>query len=164
MRLIYRLALVLSLLSFLGACGGDEKKPKAPVKQAKKTPPAPQPQTDPGPTDAASKNSANLGEVIYFAFDSSDLSPESRVVLEQNATWMRDDKVRTLTIEGHTDEVGTPEYNLALGERRAQATKDYLVHLGIEANRIAIITYGEERPVSKEDALNRRSVFVATKK
>ena len=77
---------------------------------------------------------------------------------------MKQDPSRTLTIEGHTDEVGTPEYNLGLGERRARTTKDYLVRLGIQEKRISIITYGEERPAGSEDAQNRRSMFIATKK
>jgi peptidoglycan-associated lipoprotein len=164
MRLIYPLAFVTSLLWFAVACGSDAKKPAAPVKQAKKAEAPPKPEEPAPAQEDASKRSANLEPVIYFAFDSSDLSEESRKVLEENATWMREDAVRTLNIEGHTDEVGTPDYNLALGERRAQATKDYLVRLGIDAKRISIITYGEEKPVSTEDAKNRRSVFVATKK
>jgi peptidoglycan-associated lipoprotein len=113
---------------------------------------------DTGPRDPS------LQEIVYFEFDSSELDATSRAKLEENAQWLKADPQRTLTIEGHTDEVGTPEYNLGLGERRAQSSRDYLLRLGIEANRVSIITYGEERPASSEDSENRRSVFVATKK
>ena len=104
----------------------------------------------------------DLAEVILFEFDSSTLSDEARDKLQQNAEWLREDDARVLTIEGHTDQVGTPEYNLALGERRARSAKDYLVQLGIDEDRLDVVTYGEERPASDEDAENRRSVFVAT--
>lgn len=102
----------------------------------------------------------DLTEVIYFEFDSSALNDKAREQLQQNAEWLREDESRELTIEGHTDEVGTPEYNLALGERRAQAAKDYLVQLGIDSERVEIVTFGEERPGSEQDEENRRSVFV----
>lgn len=105
---------------------------------------------------------ASLTEVIYFEFDSSDLSDDARAKLNENADWLKEDGDRTVTIEGHTDEVGTPDYNLALGERRARAAKAYMVRLGIDEDRIKIITYGEEKPASSQDSENRRSVFVAT--
>ena len=107
---------------------------------------------------------ASLTDVIYFEFDSSDLSETSRTSLNENADWLRADPARTLMIEGHTDEVGTSEYNLGLGDRRARATKEYLTRLGIDENRIKIITYGEERPAGTDDTKNRRSMFIATKK
>ena len=106
----------------------------------------------------------SLQEIVYFEFDSSELDESARAKLEENAQWLKADPKRTLTIEGHTDEVGTPEYNLGLGERRAQTSRDYLLRLGIEPNRVSIITYGEEKPAGSEDTENRRSVFVATKK
>lgn len=124
----------------------------------------------PGPSDenqapeSEVDTSATLEKVVYFAFDSSDLDDEARADLEENATWMKEDKSRVLTIEGHTDEAGTTDYNLALGERRARVTKEYVVRLGVDAARIQIITYGEERPAGSDDTLNRRSVFVATRK
>jgi len=123
------------------------------------------PTTDTASTgETAAANSPELQNVIYFEFDSSDLSAESRAKLDANAEWLKADPSRRLTVEGHTDEVGTPEYNLALGDRRARATKDYLIRLGCDANRIDIITYGEERPASANDAQNRRSMFIATAK
>lgn len=110
------------------------------------------------------KDPANLKNVIYFEFDKSDLSDDARTILENNAEWLKEDDGRKLTIEGHTDEVGTPEYNLGLGERRARAAREYLVRLGVDGARVKIITYGEEKPASEEDSLNRRSMFIATKK
>lgn len=106
----------------------------------------------------------NLQEVVYFEFDSSELDEAARAKLEENANWLKQSAERTLTIEGHTDEVGTPEYNLGLGERRAQTSRDYLLRLGIDAKRVSIITFGEEKPAGSEDSQNRRSVFIATKK
>ena len=111
---------------------------------------------DTGPTDTGT----DLEEVIYFEFDSSTLSDRARSQLQQNAEWLREDSSRRITIEGHTDEVGTPEYNLALGERRARSAQQYLIQLGIAEGRIEIVTFGEERPASDDDAENRRSVFV----
>jgi peptidoglycan-associated lipoprotein len=113
---------------------------------------------------APAGNAANLNNTIFFEFDQSNLSAESRAKLDENAEWLRQDAKRKLTIEGHTDEVGTPEYNLGLGERRARTAQDYLVRLGIDAGRIQVITYGEERPASTDDAQNRRSMFIATQK
>jgi peptidoglycan-associated lipoprotein len=108
-----------------------------------------------------SKSASSLGDVIYFAFDSNELSEESRNILNQNAEWLKEDPARHLTIEGHTDQQGTEEYNLGLGERRAKAAQDYLIHLGITADRIKIITFGEEKPAGEVDDKNRRSVFIA---
>ena len=117
--------------------------------------------TQPTNTNA---NDPNLQDVIYFEFDKSDLDDAAKAKLQENADWMKADPKRIITIEGHTDEVGTPEYNIGLGERRARASKEYLVRLGVDASRVSIISYGEERPASNVDAKNRRSVFVATKK
>ncbi len=164
MRLIKSLVVVASIAA-CAACGGKDKKPAAPqpVQEPVATETQPEPEA-PAPAPAPEKDPASLGEIIYFEFDSSDLSPDARAQLEENAAWLKENPARVLTIEGHTDEVGTPEYNLGLGERRARAAKDYLVRLGIQDPRVDIITYGEERPASSEDAANRRSVFVATRK
>lgn len=115
-------------------------------------------------TSDTSPDPASLTDTIYFEFDQAELGPQARSALDENAAWAKEDPARELLIEGHTDETGTNEYNLALGDRRARAAKDYLVALGVEERRIKIITYGEERPASNEDSMNRRSVFVATKK
>jgi peptidoglycan-associated lipoprotein len=106
---------------------------------------------------------ASAGDRVFFAFDRSDITPESQQILERQADWLRRYPNVTVTIEGHCDERGTREYNLALGERRAQAVKNVLVALGIPASRISTISYGKERPAvvgSSEEAYaqNRRAV------
>lgn len=107
----------------------------------------------------------NVGDRVFFAFDRFDLDQSARATLEKQAAWMKTYQAVTVTIEGHADERGTREYNIGLGERRANSAKDYLVALGVNPNRIRTISYGEERPValgSNEDAWsqNRRAVTV----
>ena len=106
---------------------------------------------------------AEVGDRIFFGLDQYDLTPEARTTLERQAFWLRKYPSATVTIEGHCDERGTREYNLALGDRRASAAKDYLIALGIDAGRVNTISYGKERPVafgSNEEAWgqNRRGV------
>lgn len=89
---------------------------------------------------------ANVGDRVYFGYDRADLSPEARATLDRQAAWLKQYGNVTITVEGHCDERGTREYNIALGNRRAQAVKNYLVALGIKAQRVATISYGKERP------------------
>ncbi len=103
-------------------------------------------------------------EKIYFDFDKSDLKPDARAILDKKAAWLRANPEYSIRIEGNCDERGTIEYNLALGERRAVAAKDYLVALGISGDRIATLSYGEERPADPGHneqawAKNRRDEF-----
>jgi peptidoglycan-associated lipoprotein len=105
-------------------------------------------------------------EKIYFAFDRSDLTDQSKAVLKDKADFLGLYKFYTLRIEGHCDERGTNDYNLALGDRRANAAKKYLMALGITEDRIKTVTYGEERPANPGHnesawAQNRRDEFVA---
>jgi peptidoglycan-associated lipoprotein len=107
---------------------------------------------------------ANLND-IHFDFDKSDIRSGDGQILKKNAEWLKENSRVLLLIEGHADERGTNEYNLALGERRAKSTRDYLVSLGIEGNRINMISYGEERPFCTEHnegcwAKNRRAHFL----
>jgi peptidoglycan-associated lipoprotein len=102
---------------------------------------------------------------IHFDFDKYDVRPEDAKTLDANASWLKSNAENLVLIEGHCDERGTNEYNLALGERRAKATMNYLVSQGIQANRITIISYVEERPVCNEKtdscyAKNRRAHFL----
>ena len=102
---------------------------------------------------------------IFFATNKSVLTTAARDTLRKQAAWMRKNKDVTVTIEGHADERGTREYNLALGERRANATKDYLLTYGVSGGRITVISYGKERPVNSAStpvawSQNRRSVTV----
>lgn len=107
-------------------------------------------------------------EKIYFDYDKYELKPEAREVLSKKAKWLKDNAGFALRIEGHCDERGTNEYNLALGERRAQAAFNYLVTLGVPATRISTISFGEERPFDPGHdeeawAKNRRDEFVLSK-
>ena len=105
---------------------------------------------------------------VYFATNKSTLTTASRDTLRKQAAWMRKQKKVSVSVEGHADERGTREYNLALGERRANAVKDYLMTYGISGNRISVISYGKERPVNSGStplawSQNRRSVTVKVK-
>ena len=86
------------------------------------------------------------GDRVFFDFDKYDLKAEAQATLKRQAAWLKQNPNITVTVEGHCDERGTREYNLALGERRANAVKDYLVALGIKSGRVATISYGKERP------------------
>jgi peptidoglycan-associated lipoprotein len=102
---------------------------------------------------------------VFFDFDKYDIRPPDAKVLDTNATWLKSNPNHLVLIEGHCDERGTNEYNLALGERRAKSTMNYLVSQGVQASRITIISYGEERPSctqKTEDcwAKNRRAHFL----
>ncbi len=102
---------------------------------------------------------------VYFEFDRSELAAEAREVLQRNSDWIKENPGVQIEIEGHADNRGTNEYNLALGSRRAQAVKDYLVTLGVAPERFSTISYGEELPVCGESSeecwqMNRRAHFV----
>ena len=102
---------------------------------------------------------------VFFSTNKSILTTASRDTLRKQSAWMRKNKDITVTVEGHADERGTREYNLALGDRRANAVKDYLLTYGISGGRISVISYGKERPVNSGSSplawsQNRRSVTV----
>ena len=108
----------------------------------------------------------NVGDRVFFETDSSDLTPQARATLDKQAQWLTNySQYSQFTVEGHADERGTREYNIALGARRAQAVRDYLVSRGIAANRMHTISYGKERPVAVCNDIscwsqNRRAVTV----
>jgi peptidoglycan-associated lipoprotein len=107
----------------------------------------------------------NVGDRVFFAFNRSDIDAEGQATLQKQADWLRRYQNVTVTIEGHADDRGTREYNLALGNRRAAAAKRMLVSLGVAGNRIAVISYGKERPVVVGDneqawAQNRVAITV----
>jgi peptidoglycan-associated lipoprotein len=106
-----------------------------------------------------------MEEDIHFDFDKYNLTPTAQENLLRKAEWLRQNPDVTVTIEGHADERGTNEYNLALGDRRADSAKGFLVNLGISASRLTTISYGEERPLCNESneecwSKNRRGNFV----
>ena len=135
---------------FLGACCHEK-----PVVEAPAPPPPPRAEiVVPG-----------LGDV-FFDFDKSELRSDAVAQLKSNANWIQAQAARKVVIEGHCDERGTNEYNLALGERRANSTKDYIVNLGVEPARLKTVSYGEEKPFAEGHneeawAQNRRAHFVA---
>jgi peptidoglycan-associated lipoprotein len=107
----------------------------------------------------------NVGDRVFFDTDSTDLSQQAQATLDKQAEWLNHYSQYSFTIEGHADERGTREYNLALGARRAQTVRDYLVSRGIAAQRMRTISYGKERPVAVCDDIscwsqNRRAVTV----
>lgn len=107
----------------------------------------------------------NVGDRVFFGYDQSDLSPEARATLERQAAWLKQYPNVNITVEGHADERGTREYNLALGEKRASSTKSYLMSLGVDGSRVNTISYGKERPAVPEASAsawsqNRRAVTV----
>jgi peptidoglycan-associated lipoprotein len=107
----------------------------------------------------------NVGDRVFFESDSSELTQQSVSTLEKQAQWLRAYPQYAFIIEGHADERGTREYNIALGARRAQAVRDYLTSRGVQTNRMRTISYGKERPVAVCDDIscwsqNRRSVTV----
>ncbi|KRT67449.1 MAG: peptidoglycan-associated (lipo)protein-like protein, peptidoglycan-associated lipoprotein [Candidatus Rokubacteria bacterium CSP1-6] len=124
--------------------------------------PAPVPAQPPAPKEFVA---ADVLKDIHFDFDKYDIRPGDAKILDANAGWMKANPKYLVLIEGHADERGTNEYNLALGERRAKATLSYLVSQGVQASRVTLISYGEERPQCTEKteacwARNRRAHFL----
>ena len=119
-------------------------------------------------TETVKYLASGVPDRVFFATNKSSLTTASRATLRKQATYLRKNKNLNVTIEGHADERGTREYNLALGERRANAARDYLMTYGISGKRISVISYGKERPVNSEStplawSQNRRSVTVKVK-
>ncbi|HYN09371.1 MAG TPA: OmpA family protein [Vicinamibacterales bacterium] len=151
-----------------------QQQPPAPPPQPTPPPPVPPP---PAPTEEEIFARMTLGELnakrpledVLFEYDKADLSDKTRASLQKNATWLAKWTSTKINIEGHADSRGTNEYNLALGERRAAAIRDYLVTLGVPATRINILSKGEEQPLCTEEiegcwAQNRRGHFDITAK
>ena len=115
--------------------------------------------------ELARKRMAFLNEMVHFDFDKYNIRPDAAEVLKNKAAWLKENPDVSVIIEGHCDERGTDQYNLALGERRATASKNFLVQLGTSASRMETISYGEERPLDPGHdeaawAKNRRAQFV----
>src|SRR5262247_2055159 len=110
----------------------------------------------------------NVGDRVFFGYDRYDLTAEAQSQLQKQAAWLAQYPAVTVTVEGHCDERGTREYNLALGERRANAVANYLTALGVDAGRLSVISYGKERPDCTDSneacwAQNRRGVTTINK-
>ena len=143
---------------------GEKPAEAAPVAVAAPEPaPVPEAEAAPAPS-GPSEIEIFESEKIYFDFDRADLKPEAREALQKKAEWLKANPAASVLIEGNCDERGTVEYNLALGERRANGAKQFLVDLGIDAGRISTVSYGEEKPVDPGHdeaawAKNRRDDF-----
>lgn len=178
---------ILSMALTSGACRKDppvtappppapkqpETRPEAPP------PPPPPPAAKPAPAlseeDIFAKmtleelNAKGVLGDVFFSYDSTELTPEARGTIQKNADYMKRWTSTKVMVEGHADSRGTNEYNLALGERRADVTRDYLVSLGVPADRVTIVSKGEEEPACSEEAescwqRNRRGRFIFTAK
>ena len=186
LRHIFFVFALMSLLMSIG-CSSTNKSMDLPERQTPRATPTPAPSTpeevvparpsrpvvseeavqEEIPTDLVTLNAKGYLKDVFFDTDSYDLPPEARDMLAENAAWLRSYPSISSRIEGHCDERNTREYNLALGERRANAVRDYLVFLGVSPERIQTISYGEERPFAvghNESAwkLNRRTHFLIT--
>lgn len=180
-QLIFRYGLSSMVLAFAISCGNPPNPPPPkwtaenqnaasatkPAASAKSAPS----KADPGSSlDALQKGQvAGTGPLkdVNFNFDSAELSESARAILKANADWLKGNPTARVQIEGHCDERGTADYNMALGAKRAQAAMDYLTTLGIAGNRLSTISYGEEIPVCKDKneecwAKNRRARFVVS--
>jgi peptidoglycan-associated lipoprotein len=163
MPLILISALVLSI-----SCASKKKPTEtAPVGGTEGAPLDPKVGTEEMPFTSEGSDSGKISGLssVNFDFDSSTLTSDARRRLAENAEWIKTNSKVTVQIEGHCDNRGSVEYNLALGERRAKAVKTYLVSLGIDSKRMTIISYGEEKPIATGDtedayAKNRRANFV----
>lgn len=173
----------LSLIAILSAACSAKPKPVTPAEAGKTAeqpspviqvppespapPPAAEPTVESLPSNVDELNRKGYLKDVFFDLDRYDLSDTSRDALAKNSVWLRKWGSVQATLEGHCDERGTAAYNMALGEKRAQSARDYLVSLGIPADRLKVISYGKERPlVEGHDeqawAQNRRGHFVIT--
>ncbi len=180
------LCLVLGLAGCAKQAPAPAPPPPPPAEPATTpTPPPPPPPPPPAPAPAPAPplsedalfaqktlealNAERPLEDVFFVFDSSEISEAGRASLQKNATFLSRWSSTRILVEGHCDSRGTPEYNLALGEQRAAAVRDYLVSLGLTADRVTIVSKGEEQPFCTEEAescysQNRRGHFLFTAK
>jgi peptidoglycan-associated lipoprotein len=179
---------LLSIAVTAGACGkkAPETKPEVPPAAAKPEPTKPPPPPPPPPPDKPPPPAPTEDEIfakmtleelnakgflgdVFFAYDSTELTPEARAVIQKNADYLKRRMSTKVMVEGHADSRGTNEYNLALAERRADVTRDYLVSLGLGNDRVTIVSKGEEEPACTEEnescwQRNRRGKFIFTAK
>jgi peptidoglycan-associated lipoprotein len=170
--------LMFAMALFVSGCGGKQQ---VQVDEVVEPAPEPEPMVEITPGDVEPLETPQIAEVvaptisegrthspmlpIYFDYDSSSIRGDQRARIEKNAAFLRDNPQVTIRVEGNCDERGTNEYNMGLGERRAMSAKNYLVNLGIAANRINTVSYGEEKPLATESnenawTQNRRDDFL----
>ena len=160
---------------FLAACGTSETDTdlEPAMETQTETPAVPTPEVMEAPMPSGPPPGSQLalaataGDRIFFEYDKAELTPTARDILRRQAEWLRDNPGIDVVVEGHCDERGTREYNIALGDRRANASRNYLIALGISGARLRTISYGKERPVAfGSDASswskNRRAVTVVS--
>ncbi|HXV76251.1 MAG TPA: peptidoglycan-associated lipoprotein Pal [Candidatus Polarisedimenticolaceae bacterium] len=176
------ICLVLSIVAFSAACKKKQPDQLTDPSATQPSTPTPEPderaeppvqveepfeQQEPDTEDldatAQALNAQEVLKTVYFAFDRAELTDTAREILRENANWLKANPKWNVAIEGHCDERGTIEYNLALGQRRANTVRDYLTSLGVPASRIRSVSYGEERPADPGHteaswAKNRRGV------
>lgn len=170
----FAVALVALLAIAASGCAKKPAKtPPVPAASTETTTPTPTPTPTPAPTPpppapepAKPAVTARDLQIVYFAYDSFTLDDAARAVLDSNAKLLRDNAGLNLSLDGHTDERGTVEYNQALGQKRAEAVQQYLTDAGIPASRFRVISYGKERPADEGHdesawAKNRRVEFTA---
>ncbi len=187
--------ILLALVPMVGlvACGGKKRPPavttdvgrtaSAPARPSPTSPPWPDVPLEAGPDvqpmsdDAARAEDFSVNDAtgeggpladIYFEYDQARLGDEARAILEKHALWLQNHRPARIAIEGHCDERGTVDYNLALGEQRSRATRDYLVSLGVTGDRLTTVSYGKERPLDPASneaawAKNRRAHFLVSR-
>lgn len=174
MKMLVR-SMVPPVLVALTACGGNpEPPPPPPAPTPVASRPAQRPSTN-NDADAArrareaelARMRATMAEMVHFDYDRSEIRADSRAILDRKTRILRDEPTMRIRVEGHADDRGSTEYNLALGSRRAEAVKAYITAAGIQSSRIQIVSYGEDRPLerSRTEAAwsrNRRAEFVVT--
>lgn len=161
---VFKLLTTLVLVTALGACSSKKKEEEAPAPVAAAAPAIDNTAMnfDPAGSDSGKINGLYS---VNFDYDKSNLTPDAKQKLQKNVEWMKTNGNVKMQVEGHCDSRGTIEYNLALGERRAKAVKEYMKGLGVTEERMSIISYGKEKPLSMGDsdadhAKNRRANFV----
>jgi len=189
MKPSWSVAVLIAVALSVSACGKKKIETPPPAPPAPAAPEPTRPATPPpppaaprepqpvAPTEEEIFAKSTLEEInnqkpladVHFGYDAIDLNEEARAVIQKNLTWMNRWKSTKVMVEGHADSRGTNEYNLALGERRADAVRDYLVSLGLAADRITIVSKGEEQPGCTEETeacwhQNRRGHFIVTAK
>jgi len=163
---ILAMVFVVPALMFTTSCAKKVVKPEAAVSKTEAVKTAPPMKTDDSAQEAAlAARKKFTEEDVHFAFDSSVLDATAQAILKEKAAWMKSNQGADVRIEGNCDERGTVAYNMALGERRAESAKAFLVNMGISASKLTTISYGKEKPLDPGHneqawAKNRRDHFV----